>query len=74
MTGTGAAIKRNRHYMTAGTPACGGFHGVSPERVKILRRADGVTGIAGDPWFIVRYDDGGTVCMHASRIGDEVSA
>lgn len=65
--------KRNRYYWTKGTPACGGFPGVSPERIKILRRAHGVTGIASDLWFIVRYDDGGRICMHASNIGAEVA-
>lgn len=70
---TTAQIKRNRTYLTIGTPACGGFPGVSPERIKVLRRADVRTSIPNDPWYVVRFDDGGKVCMHASRIGAEVA-
>ena len=65
--------KCNRYYWTKGTPACGGFAGVAPERITVLRRADVRTSIPNDPWFIVRLDDGGRTCMHASRIGAEAA-
>jgi len=67
-TATGAAIKRNQSYLTVGCPGIGGFPAVSPERVKVLR-----PGYAPD-YFVVRFDDGGKVCMHASRLADRVPA
>ena len=63
-------IKCNRNYMTTGTPSFGGFWAVAPERIKVLRRDNHHQG----EWYIVRFDDGGKLCMHESRIDAQVPA
>ncbi|MFI5246478.1 MAG: hypothetical protein ACHQQR_14695 [Gemmatimonadales bacterium] len=61
-------IKCRRNYMTNPVPGFG-----TPERVRVLRRADGLT-----DYFVVRpldRNDGfnGTVAMHVSHIGSETA-
>lgn len=50
-----------------GTPAFGGFPGVAPEQAKIAKpRAENLP-LPGIGWHIVKFADGGKLCIHESR-------
>jgi len=46
-----------------------GFNGETTlEPVTIVRRVKNVTSIPNDEWYLIRFDDGGKLCTHASRL------
>ncbi len=59
-------IKARRFYWTQGTPSCGGFPGVAPERVRVT----GFALVNGERWCRVRFDGDKTanLLMHPSSL------
>ena len=69
---TSQSLKTGTRIETHGIPGMGGFPAVSPERATIARwtKACGpvpneIRGNGG--WHIVRFADGGQLCVHESR-------
>lgn len=50
-----------------GTPAMGSFSEVKPEQAKIGQWRKSVSGERMPGWHIVRFNDGGALCVHESR-------
>ena len=59
-------LKRGTRIEMHGTPAFPGFPGVAPERATIAPWRK-ISGPRMDGWHIVRFDDGGALCVHESR-------
>ncbi len=65
-------IKAGTRIELHGTPACGGFPGVAPE-VATVARWTSVNGPRknythdNSGWHIVKFSDGGKLCVHESR-------
>lgn len=50
-----------------GTPAMGGFPAVPPEQAVIVKPRRENLPLPGPDWHIVKFADGGKLCVHASR-------
>jgi hypothetical protein len=59
-------IKTGTRIEMHGTPAFPGFPGVAPERATIARWTK-VSGPIKSGWHIVRFADGGSLCVHETR-------
>lgn len=58
-------MKYGTRAETIGTPAMGGFPGVAPEAITLVkpRKGEGTpAGLTG--WHIIQFADGGRLCMH----------
>lgn len=62
-----ATLKAGTLIETHGCPAMGGFPGVAPERLVICKPRKSELPLRGSDWYIVRFADGGKLCMHTSR-------
>lgn len=60
-------MKPGTKCMTNGFPAIGGFAPVAPEQITICKPLKSELPLPGPGWHIVRYADGGKLCMHESR-------
>jgi hypothetical protein len=59
-------LKAGTRIEMHGTPARGGFPAVEPERATIVRWT-ARSGPRLDGWHIVKFADGGKLCVHESR-------
>ncbi len=54
-----------------GTPSLGGFPAVAPERATVCLWVERINGPRADPrmdgYHVVRFQDGGRLCVHESR-------
>ena len=50
-----------------GTPAFAGFPGVAAERATICRPRKSELPLRGPDWHIVKFADGGKLCVHETR-------
>lgn len=68
------ALSTGTRIELRGTPSCGGFPGVAPEMATIARWTK-ISGPRMDGWHIVKFLDGGKLCIHESgfRIVDNRS-
>lgn len=62
-------VKCRRFYVVQGTPIIGGLPAVPPEVVYVVCRSE----FHARGWFVVRFEDGSRLCMHASRFAREVA-
>jgi len=60
-------LKPGTRCETIGTPAIGGFPAVHPERLMICRPRKENLPLPGPGWHIVKFEDGGKLCMYESR-------
>jgi hypothetical protein len=59
-------LKHGTRIETHGFPAFGGYPAVEPEQLTVVKpRAD--EAVPGPGWHIVRFANGGKLCMHESR-------
>lgn len=59
-------LKAGTRIETHGCPAMGSFPGVAPERLVICKPRKSQLPLEPD-WYIVKFADGGKLCMHTSR-------
>ncbi|UFX42080.1 hypothetical protein HAP47_0022735 [Bradyrhizobium sp. 41S5] len=60
------SLKTGSRIELHGTPAIGGFPSVAPEVAKIARWT-AASGPIQPGWHIVKFADGGRLCVHESR-------
>lgn len=60
-------LKAGTRIELHGTPACGGFPSVPPEKATIGRWNTRRNGPTNPGWHLVRFDDGGQLIVHESR-------
>lgn len=62
-------MKPGTKIVLHGTPSFGGFPAVAPEPATIVRWNERINGPRATMvgWHIVRFSDGGRLCVHESR-------
>ncbi len=64
---TSQTLKAGTRIETNGFPAIGSWPAVAPEQLVICKPRKSELPLRGPDWYVVKFSDGGKLCMHTSR-------